>query len=101
MVHAAHRTAHVFGGKLTALQQAMVDKDGLQCGFCSPGMVMVLTALLRKNPHPTEAQIKRAIAGNLCRCGSYPRIFAATKAASDQKAEAKLNVSHLHHHVVA
>lgn len=79
-------------GKISALQQAMVDKDGLQCGFCSPGMVMVLTALLRKTPHPTEAQIKRAIAGNLCRCGSYPRIFAATLAASGQKAVAKLEV---------
>jgi aerobic-type carbon monoxide dehydrogenase small subunit (CoxS/CutS family) len=79
-------------GKLTALQRAMVDKDGLQCGYCSPGMVMVLTALLRKNPHPTETQARRAIAGNLCRCGSYPRIFAATLAASGQKPVAKLTV---------
>ena len=88
-------------GKLTALQQAFVDKDGLQCGYCSPGMVMVLTALLRKNPHPTEAEIKRAVAGNLCRCGSYPRIFAATLAASGQKPVAKLNVISLHDHAVA
>lgn len=79
-------------GKLTALQQAMVDKDGLQCGYCSPGMVMVLTALLRKNPTPSEAEIRRAIAGNLCRCGSYPRIFAATLAASGQKTTAKLQI---------
>jgi aerobic-type carbon monoxide dehydrogenase small subunit (CoxS/CutS family) len=88
-------------GKLTALQQAMVEKDGLQCGYCSPGMVMVLTALLRKNPHPTEAQVRRAIAGNLCRCGSYPRIFAAALAASGQKTTAKLNVISLHAHAVA
>lgn len=88
-------------GKISALQQAMVDKDGLQCGFCSPGMVMVLTALLRKNPHPTEAEVKHAVAGNLCRCGSYPRIFAATLAASGQKAAAKLNVISLHDHAVA
>jgi aerobic-type carbon monoxide dehydrogenase small subunit (CoxS/CutS family) len=79
-------------GKLTALQQAMVERDGLQCGYCSPGMVLVLTALLRKNPHPTEAEIKRACAGNLCRCGSYPRIFAATLAASGQRTAAKLEV---------
>ncbi len=88
-------------GKLTALQQAMVDRDGLQCGYCSPGMVMVLTALLRKNPHPSEAQVRRAIAGNLCRCGSYPRIFAATLAASGQKPVTKLNVISLHDHAVA
>jgi aerobic-type carbon monoxide dehydrogenase small subunit (CoxS/CutS family) len=89
------------GGKLTALQQAMVDKDGLQCGFCSPGMVMVLTALLRKNPHPTEAEVRRAVAGNLCRCGSYPRIVAATQAASGQKPVTQLNVLSLHDHALA
>ncbi|MCX6951056.1 MAG: (2Fe-2S)-binding protein [Verrucomicrobia bacterium] len=88
-------------GKLSALQQAMVDKDGLQCGFCSPGMVMVLTALLRKNPHPTEAEVRKAISGNLCRCGSYPRIFAATRAASGQKPLTSLNVIPLHDHAVA
>ena len=88
-------------GKLTTLQQAFIDKDGLQCGYCSPGMVMVLTALLRKNPHPTEAEVKRACAGNLCRCGSYPRIFAATLAASGQKPVAKLKLISLHDHAVA
>jgi aerobic-type carbon monoxide dehydrogenase small subunit (CoxS/CutS family) len=88
-------------GKLTALQQAMVEQDGLQCGFCSPGMVMVLTALLRKNPHPTEAEVRRAIAGNLCRCGSYPRIVAATLAASGQKPVTQLNVISLHDHALA
>ena len=64
-------------------------------------MVMVLTALLRKKPHPTEAQIRRALGGNLCRCGSYPRIFAATLAASGQKSTAKLNVISLHDHALA
>jgi xanthine dehydrogenase YagT iron-sulfur-binding subunit len=88
-------------GKMSALQKAMVDKDGLQCGFCSPGMIMVLTALLRKNPHPTEAEVRQAIAGNLCRCGSYPRIFAATRAASGQKPLTKLNVVSLHDHALA
>jgi aerobic-type carbon monoxide dehydrogenase small subunit (CoxS/CutS family) len=88
-------------GKMSALQKAMVDKDGLQCGFCSPGMIMVLTALLRKNPRPTEAEVRQAIAGNLCRCGSYPRIFAATRAASGQKPLTKLNVVSFHDHALA
>ncbi|ACB75802.1 (2Fe-2S)-binding protein [Opitutus terrae] len=88
-------------GQLTELQQAFVTHDGLQCGYCSPGMVMTLTALLRKNPHPTEADIRRAVAGNLCRCGSYPRIFAATLAASGQQPTAKLNVIPPHEHALA
>ncbi len=83
-------------GKLTELQQAFVDRDGLQCGYCSPGMVMTLTALLRKNPHPTETEIRRAIAGNVCRCGSYPRIFTAALAASGQPVADKLELVHDH-----
>jgi aerobic-type carbon monoxide dehydrogenase small subunit (CoxS/CutS family) len=78
--------------RLTALQQAFVDHDGLQCGYCSPGMVMVLTALLRKNPHPTEAEVRRACSGNLCRCGSYPRIFAAALGASGQSPAEKVTL---------
>ncbi len=88
-------------GKPTTLQQAFVDKDGLQCGYCSPGMVMVLTALLRKNPKPTEAEVKRAVAGNLCRCGSYPRIFAAALSASGQKPVSKLQLISSHDHALA
>lgn len=87
--------------RLTALQQAMVDHDGLQCGFCSPGMVMVLTALLRKNPHPTEAEVRQACAGNLCRCGSYPRIFAAAVAAGGGTPAPKLTLLHPHDHALA
>jgi xanthine dehydrogenase YagT iron-sulfur-binding subunit len=82
--------------RLTALQQAFVDRDGLQCGYCSPGMVMVLTALLRKNPHPTEADVRRACAGNLCRCGSYPRIFAAAVSAGGATPPEKLTLLHAH-----
>lgn len=82
----------VADGTLTKLQQAMVDHDGLQCGYCSPGMVMVLTALLRKNPHPTEAEVRAACAGNVCRCGSYPRIFAAALDASGQAPANKVTV---------
>jgi aerobic-type carbon monoxide dehydrogenase small subunit (CoxS/CutS family) len=67
---------------LTPLQQAIVEHDGLQCGYCTPGFVLSLTALLKKNPHPSEAEIRHACSGHLCRCGSYPRIFAAALAAA-------------------
>ena len=64
-------------GELTALQQAMIAHDGLQCGFCTPGMVISATALLRRGGTIDRDQVERAIAGNLCRCGSYPHIVAA------------------------
>ena len=79
-------------GQLSLMQQALVDHDGLQCGYCSPGVVLTLTALLRKNPHPSEADVRRACAGNLCRCGSYPRIFAAALGASGQTALSKVKL---------
>lgn len=60
------------------LQAAFVKHDAMQCGFCTPGMVMSCAALLEKNPHPSEQDVRHAISGNLCRCGTYPRIFAAT-----------------------
>jgi xanthine dehydrogenase YagT iron-sulfur-binding subunit len=60
------------------LQTAFVKHDAMQCGFCTPGMVMSCAALLGKNPQPTEQDVRQAIAGNLCRCGTYPKIFAAT-----------------------
>ena len=63
---------------LHPLQVAFVKHDAMQCGFCTPGMVMACSALLKKNPHPTEDDVRQATAGNLCRCGTYPRIFAAT-----------------------
>jgi xanthine dehydrogenase YagT iron-sulfur-binding subunit len=62
---------------LTPVQQALVACDGLQCGYCTPGFVMSLTALMRQNPHPTEAEVRKACSGHLCRCGSYPNVFAA------------------------
>ena len=58
--------------------EAFVANDAGQCGFCTPGMVMSCAALLKSNPHPTEKDVRHAIAGNLCRCGTYPRIFTAT-----------------------
>jgi xanthine dehydrogenase YagT iron-sulfur-binding subunit len=69
-------------GKLDPVQQAFVEKDALMCGFCTPGMIMSVHALLNKNPHPTETEIRQAIAGNLCRCGTYPRVFEAAMAAT-------------------
>jgi aerobic-type carbon monoxide dehydrogenase small subunit (CoxS/CutS family) len=71
-------------GQLTPVQQAFIDSDALMCGFCTPGFVMVTTALLAENPKPTEADIKRACSGNLCRCGTYPHIIKAALKASGQ-----------------
>src|SRR5271165_7364960 len=66
------------GDDMHPVQVAFVKHDAMQCGFCIPGMVMSCAALLERNPHPTEADVRHAISGNLCRCGTYPRIFAAT-----------------------
>src|SRR5882672_6361591 len=69
-------------GKLTTVQQAFIDQDALMCGYCTPGFVMSVTALLRQNPRPTADQVRHACSGNLCRCGTYPRVLqAALKAA--------------------
>lgn len=64
-------------GKLHPLQQAFVDYGAVQCGFCTPGMVLAAVALLEQNPYPTEAQVRDAIAGNLCRCTGYAKIVDA------------------------
>ena len=72
-------------GRLTAVQQAMLDKDGYMCGFCTPGFVISITALLQEKPNPTLEQVKEGLAGNLCRCGAYPNIFQAALAASKQR----------------
>ena len=67
-------------GTLTPLQQAFSDHHALQCGYCTPGMLMSATALLRANPSPSEAEIKKALQGNICRCTGYWNIFEAVKA---------------------
>jgi aerobic-type carbon monoxide dehydrogenase small subunit (CoxS/CutS family) len=70
------------GEKLHPLQQAFMDFDAAQCGFCTPGMIMALKAALDRNPRPTAADIKQSISGNLCRCAAYPHIVAAAVAAA-------------------
>lgn len=69
-------------GRLHPVQQAFVSESGLQCGICTPGMVMSAVALLRRNPEPTETEIRYAIAGNLCRCTGYDKIVRAIEAAA-------------------
>jgi aerobic-type carbon monoxide dehydrogenase small subunit (CoxS/CutS family) len=64
-------------GKLHALQQAFIEEDAYQCGFCTPGQILALKALLDENLHPTLDDVKRAVSGNICRCGAYPKIFKA------------------------
>jgi len=63
------------GGKLHPIQEAFIENHGMQCGFCTPGMILSAKALLDRNLNPTEGEVKEAIAGNLCRCGSYPKII--------------------------
>ena len=74
------------GGDLHPLQKAFIDHDALQCGYCTPGMIMSLIALLGNNPHPTEEEIKIAIDGNACRCGCYPNIVNAVLGISGKSA---------------
>lgn len=74
-------------GELNAIQKAFIKKSAVQCGFCTSGMVMSAKALLMNNPHPTEEEIKCAIAGDICRCSGYREIKAAIKEASRSVAE--------------
>jgi xanthine dehydrogenase YagT iron-sulfur-binding subunit len=64
-------------GSLSKVQQAFIDKDALQCGYCTPGFILSVTALLGKNPRPTPEEVKHACSGNLCRCGTQPHILKA------------------------
>ncbi|HEX2563636.1 MAG TPA: (2Fe-2S)-binding protein [Acidimicrobiales bacterium] len=74
-------------GGLSAVQQAFRDCHGLQCGFCTPGFVVSVTALLRDNPDPTDEQIRHGLAGNLCRCTGYQGILAAARQAAAASGE--------------
>jgi aerobic-type carbon monoxide dehydrogenase small subunit (CoxS/CutS family) len=71
-------------GELSPVQQAFLDKMGLQCGFCTPGQIMQATALLASTPKPNEAQIRRHMSGNLCKCSAYPHILAAVTEAANK-----------------
>jgi len=69
-------------GRLHPVQQAFIDAQAFQCGFCTPGMVIGVAALLSRNPQPGDDEIRKALDGHLCRCGTYPRILEAVKAAA-------------------
>ena len=70
-------------GKLHPMQTAFWEKHGLQCGFCTPGMIMTAVDLLQRNPHPTEGQVRDGLEGNLCRCTGYENIVRAVMSAAD------------------
>ena len=75
------------GGKLHALQQGFWDQHGLQCGYCTPGMLLTSYALLKQQPNPSEAQIREGLAGNLCRCTGYQNIVKAVQQAAGSLAQ--------------
>ena len=90
MLHAAvlrspHARARVKQIDLTPAREAFVDADATQCGFCTPGQIVSASALLEANPSPSGDEIKHAMAGNLCRCGTYPKIERAIHAVAAQK----------------
>jgi len=72
-------------GQLHPLQEAFLEAGAMQCGYCTPGMIMSGVALLSKNPNPDEAEIVRFMNGNICRCGTYPRIVAAIRLAANKQ----------------
>ncbi len=74
-------------GKLHPVQQAFLAAGAMQCGYCTPGMVLAVVALLAQKPKPDEAEVARALQGNLCRCGTYPRILAAVRLAAGLEKE--------------
>ena len=82
--------------ELNRVQEAFVETDALMCGYCTPGFVVNLTALLQSNPHPTETEVREACSGNLCRCGTYPRIFEAALKASGVETASRTEVISFH-----
>jgi aerobic-type carbon monoxide dehydrogenase small subunit (CoxS/CutS family) len=71
-------------GELSRVQQAFLDQQAFQCGFCTPGMIMAVEGLLRENPAPDEPEIRDYLSGNLCRCGTYSAVIAAVQSVVDQ-----------------
>ncbi len=78
------------GGKLHHIQEAFINLGAIQCGYCTPGMILSAKSLLEENPHPTEWEVREAIAGNLCRCTGYVKIVKAILAAADEMAGVKV-----------
>lgn len=78
-------------GALSPVQQAFVEEEAFQCGYCTSGMILSATALLREHPHPTDEQIVEFMNGNICRCGTYPRIAAAIKRASQLQEKGRVD----------
>jgi carbon-monoxide dehydrogenase small subunit len=76
-------------GQLHPMQTAFWEKHGLQCGFCTPGMILTAVDLLKHNPHPSEAEIRQGLEGNLCRCTGYENIVRAVKSAADSMAQSE------------
>jgi aerobic-type carbon monoxide dehydrogenase small subunit (CoxS/CutS family) len=74
-------------GKLHSVQEAFLAEEAMQCAYCTPGMIMTAVAFLKSNPSPTEEEIGHAMEGNICRCGTYPRIVAAIQRASQKGAQ--------------
>jgi len=72
------------GGELHPVQEAFVEAGAVQCGFCTPGLVVAAAELLRQNPDPSEDEIREALSGNLCRCTGYTKIFAAVRLAAER-----------------
>jgi aerobic-type carbon monoxide dehydrogenase small subunit (CoxS/CutS family) len=70
-------------GKLHPIQQAFIEEDGLQCGFCTPGQILSVKAFLASHPNPAPEEVKRAMSGNLCRCGAYPKIIKSALRAAE------------------
>jgi aerobic-type carbon monoxide dehydrogenase small subunit (CoxS/CutS family) len=81
------------GDELHAVQAAFIKHDALQCGFCTPGMIMSCAALLERNPHPDLNDVKLATSGNLCRCGTYPKVFDATLEAAEMRKSTRFSGS--------
>jgi xanthine dehydrogenase YagT iron-sulfur-binding subunit len=81
------------GGHLHPVQEAFIEHDGYQCGFCTPGQVMAAVSLLEHNSSPTEAEVREGMAGNVCRCGAYPNIIDAVLSAADSEPHHSREVS--------
>jgi aerobic-type carbon monoxide dehydrogenase small subunit (CoxS/CutS family) len=81
-------------GKLHPLQEAFIQAEALQCGYCTPGMILASVALLKKTPQPTEPEIRTSLEGNVCRCGTYPRIIVAVKSVAVKNAALQMAAGH-------